>query len=184
MPADFLSRSNNNLVVKANQLTARNLADQKGLDSEIQALKELLESGRHSCLPTAVMPCSSWNRTSLPTFIVDFGSKLLTKASPGICCKPQPTSTKTFYTRLRATSWLATVPSNAPWTVSRPPGGGRLLNWTSPAISDGARVVRKPRRATPNQPPRHRSLYRMVLTSPCKPICSDHLNLTVATNTS
>ena len=41
MPADFLSRSNSTLVVNAIQLTARDLADQQGLDPEIQALKEL-----------------------------------------------------------------------------------------------------------------------------------------------
>ena len=40
MPADFLSRSNNTLVVNAIQLTARDLADQQGKDPEIQALKE------------------------------------------------------------------------------------------------------------------------------------------------
>ena len=40
MPADFLSRFNNSLPVNAIQLTARDLADQHGLDPEIQALKE------------------------------------------------------------------------------------------------------------------------------------------------
>ena len=40
MPADFLSRSNSTLVVNAIQLTARDLADQQGLDPEIQALKD------------------------------------------------------------------------------------------------------------------------------------------------
>ena len=40
MPADFLSRFNNSLPVNAIQLTARDLADQHGLDPEIQALNE------------------------------------------------------------------------------------------------------------------------------------------------
>ena len=40
MPADFLSMSNNTLVVNAIQLTPRDLADQQGLDPEIRALKD------------------------------------------------------------------------------------------------------------------------------------------------
>ena len=46
MPADFISRSNTTLAVNAIQLTARDLADQQGLDPDIQALKEFRASGR------------------------------------------------------------------------------------------------------------------------------------------
>ena len=46
MPADFLSRSNNTLVVHAIQLTPRDLADQQGLDPEIQALKDFRATRR------------------------------------------------------------------------------------------------------------------------------------------
>ena len=53
MPVDFLSQSNTTLSVNAIQLTAQDLADQQGLDPEIQTLKEFIASGSwHLLLPS------------------------------------------------------------------------------------------------------------------------------------
>ena len=79
MPADFLSRSNNTLVVNAIQLTARDLADQQGLDPEIRALKDFRATRRW---PDYLPPYSRHAMQQLePNFTTDIHRRFWVKTT-------------------------------------------------------------------------------------------------------